>query len=151
MKFIPTMQRSPMRECWGAAFLGACVLLAASSVRADTIFLKDGTQILDCKVKEETATHVYLQTPVGDMGVPQSQIYRIVRTRTNHDTYKEQLASIRGGDVNGLFKLAQWCRSSSGLRKESDELTELRLKKIEEEFRKKERDKKVGKAVAPKA
>jgi hypothetical protein len=73
-------------------------------------------------VKEETDTHVFLQTPVGDMGVPRTEISRIQRTRTIQDTYKEQLASIREGDVNGLFKLALWCRSANGLRKESDEL-----------------------------
>jgi hypothetical protein len=108
-----------------AALLAASCGLAAlsvSSLRADTIFLKDGTQILDCQVTSETATAVSVRTPVGDMVVPRTEIYRIQRQRTVHDTYAEQLARIREGDANGLFKLAQWCRSANGLRKESDEL-----------------------------
>jgi hypothetical protein len=101
---------------------GACA--AAPALRADTIFLKDGTQILDCQVVSETAASVSVRTPVGDMVVPRSQIFRIQKVKTPYDQYKEQLDRIREGDVNGLFKLAQWCRTSPSLRKESDDLLE---------------------------
>ena len=100
----------------------ACSVLAVSPLSADTVFLKDGTQILDCQVTSETDTIVYLRTPAGDMGVPRTQIYRIQRVKTVYDTYKDQLAGIREGDANGYFKLALWCRNVGGLRKESDEL-----------------------------
>jgi hypothetical protein len=99
-------------------------VLAVASLRADTVFLKDGTQIIDCQVTKETDTHVYLRTPVGDMGVPRTEIHRILRVKTAYDKCAEQLASIREGDHNALYKLALWCRATEGLRKESDDLLE---------------------------
>lgn len=117
--------RSTTRSRWSAALLViGCCALAVPHLRADTIFLKDGTQILDCKVTSETETHVYVRTPKGDMQVPRTAIHRIQRVKTVYDTYSEQLASIREGDINGYYKLAIWCRRTDGLRKESDELLE---------------------------
>lgn len=86
--------------------------------------MKDGTQILDCKVVSETATSVSVRTPVGDMVVPRSEIYRIQKTKTAYDLFAEQLARVRENDAGGLFKLAAWCRATSGLRKDGDELLE---------------------------
>jgi hypothetical protein len=97
-------------------------ILAGSTLIADTVFLKDGTQIRDCRITSETETHVYLRTPVGNMGVPRTEIARIQRVKTVYDTYKEQLARIPAGDANNLYKLALWCRSRDELRKESNEL-----------------------------
>ncbi len=104
------------------AALAQCGILSLSPLRADTVFLKNGTQILDCQVKEETAAQISLRTPVGDMVVPRTEIYRIQRVKSVYDRYAEELGRIREGDFNGLFKLASWCRTASGLRKESDEL-----------------------------
>lgn len=56
------------------------------------------------------------------MVVPRTQIYRIARTKTAYDQYAEQLARLREGDGDGLFRLATWCRSADGLRVEADEL-----------------------------
>jgi len=115
----PGADRLRRRLALAAALIAGPFL---SCLRADTIFLKDGTQILDCKVTEESPTSVSARTPVGDMVVPKSKVQRIVRTRSNYDKYQEQLSALREGDVNGLFKLATWCRTTEGLRKESDEL-----------------------------
>jgi hypothetical protein len=54
----------------GHRFALAAVLLggslsALSPLPADTVFLKNGTQILDCKVTSETPTQVSVRTPVG--------------------------------------------------------------------------------------
>lgn len=103
--------------------LAPLAVLFLSPLPADTIFLKDGTQILDCKVTLETETQVHVDTPVGKMVVPKTEIFRILKVRTVHDIYEEQLAGIREKDFLGLHKLAVWCRTS-GLRKESDELLE---------------------------
>jgi hypothetical protein len=105
-----------------AVLLVALCVASPEPVRADTIFLKDGSQIPDCKVTSESASHVSVKTPVGDMVVPMAQVHRILKTKTIQDTFKEQRAAIRDKDVNGLFKLATWCRSANGLRQESDEL-----------------------------
>jgi hypothetical protein len=106
--------------------LGACLLatvfLGGSSLRADTIFLRDGNQIVDCKVTKETDSQVHVRTPVGDMVVPRTEVFRIQRTKSVYDQYTEQLAAIKESDAGGLLKLAMWCRSMNGLRKESDEL-----------------------------
>jgi hypothetical protein len=90
--------------------------------RADIIYLRDGTFIPDCQVKDETATQVSVKTPSGDMVVPRTAIARIQKSRTVQDTYRERLAKIRDGDAEGLYNLALWCRSTAGLRKEADEL-----------------------------
>ena len=105
-----------------AAVLPALCALGLPALRADTVYLKDGTQILDCQVTSETATHVSLKTPVGNMVVPRTEIFRIQKVKTAYDRYEEQLATVREGDPNGLFKLALWCRAQNGLRKESDDL-----------------------------
>lgn len=98
------------------------LLLCASVAQADTILLKDGSSILDCKVVQESETSISLQTPVGIMVVPRSQITSIQRIRTPLDEYKEQLSRIAEKDAAGLFKLALWCRGDTGLRKEADNL-----------------------------
>jgi hypothetical protein len=103
---------------------GAALVLWAGLSQADTIFLKDGTQIRDCKVVRESDTSVSAQTPVGDMVIPRSKISSIQKVRTPFDTYTEQLARLSENDAAGFFKLAQWCRGEAGLRKESDELLE---------------------------
>ncbi len=105
-----------------AALLVACCVAAASTLRADTVFLKDGTYILNCQVTAETDTTVSVRTPMGDMVVPRAEIYRILKQKSAYDVYTEQLSRIREGDINGLFKLAQWCRNTNGLHKESEEL-----------------------------
>lgn len=97
-------------------------LAAPPALRADTIFLKDGNQILDCQVIRETPTHVHVRTPVGDMGVPRDQIHRIQRVKTVYDRYAERLEAVRDDDARGLLRLALWCRSQDALRKEADTL-----------------------------
>jgi hypothetical protein len=104
---------------FAAILVVGCLLGLA---RADVIYLKDGTFIPDCTVKDDSGTQVSVKTPSGDMVVPRSAIARIQKSRTVQDTYREGLAKIRDGDAEGLYKLALWCRSKVGLRKESDEL-----------------------------
>ncbi len=105
-----------------ACFSVFLCLVACGVARADTIFLKDGTQILDCKVTGETETRVSVRTPSGDMVVPRSAIHRMVKQRTVHDEFAERLARTHPRDINGLFKLATWARNVDGLRSESNEL-----------------------------
>lgn len=115
--------RHPARRSSALILFALCTFGASLAVRADTVFLKNGNQILDCKVTKETDTIVYLRTPVGDMGVPKSQIHRIQRVKTAYDVYEEKLAATHERDTNGLVKLALWCRQgNAGLREESDEL-----------------------------
>lgn len=122
---IPLEARVLLRRAPGSLLLAgltAAIILLTTAVQADTVFLKDGTQILDCQVVRETEASVSVRTPAGDMVVPRSQVFRIQKVKTPYDQYLEQLARLREGDVNALFKLAQWCRTAQGLRKESDEL-----------------------------
>jgi hypothetical protein len=114
--------RAPRPLPFLAAPAAAFLLLFAGSLRADTIFLKDGNQINDCKVTSETDAFVSAHTAVGDMVIPRGEVFRILKVKTAYDRYKDQLATVKEGDADGLFKLATWCRSSGDLRKESDEL-----------------------------
>lgn len=104
------------------AFLAGSPWLLTANLPADTIFLKDGSQIIDCQVVKETESIVFVRTKVGDMGVPRSEIYRIIRQKSAYDLYQEQLSRLREGDVNGHYKLALWCRKAQDLRSESDQL-----------------------------
>ncbi|MEM7233484.1 MAG: hypothetical protein AAF517_15000 [Planctomycetota bacterium] len=86
---------------------------------ADTIFLKNGTQIMNCKVTDETPQAVSCKTPSGDMVVPRSAIARVVKQRTVYDDYKAQYAKLRKGDTKARYKLALWARNRAELRGES--------------------------------
>jgi len=115
-------QVTKMKSSLLVAALMAVPAFLLPPLPADTVFLKDGTQINDCKVTAETETMVTVDTPVGEMKVPRTQIHRLIKTKTVHDLFAEQRAKIRDDDANGLFRLAQWARTKDGLRQESDEL-----------------------------
>lgn len=117
--------RNPLRVSllWRVVpVLGGLALLAGLGLRADTVFLKDGSQILDCKILSESEASVSVRTPSGDMVVPRSQVFRIQKVKTVYDRFEEQRSRLAANDVAGFFKLAQWCRGTDGLRQEGDEL-----------------------------
>ena len=105
-----------------AALLALGFSVSSVGLLADTIYLKDGTHISNCQVVSSTELMVFVRTPAGDMGVPRTSIHRIQRQKSSYDTYRENLARVRKDDVKGLYKLATWCRTREGLRKESDYL-----------------------------
>jgi hypothetical protein len=105
-----------------AALLASSWWMSSAKLPADIVYLKDGTHIPNCQVVSSTDSMVFIRTPVGDMGVPRTKIQRIERQKSAYDTYRENLARVRKDDVKGLFKLATWCRTRDGLRKESDDL-----------------------------
>ena len=105
-----------------AALLALGFSVSSVGLLADTIYLKDGTHISNCQVVSSTELMVFIRTPAGDMGVPRTSIHRIQRQKSSYDTYRENLARVRKDDVKGLYKLATWCRTREGLRKESDYL-----------------------------
>jgi len=119
-RFLTPALATPPRRL--ALFALGLVVLVPIAGSADTIYLKDGTQILECKVTSETAAAVSVRTKVGDMVVPREKIQLIQRTKTVHDTFAEERTRVRDDDVKGLYRLASWCRSTGELREESDQL-----------------------------
>ncbi len=103
-------------------------LLPRGIIRADTVHLKGGGIIQNCRVVKEdpkVKDHeklVFIRTPGGRMGVPKELVARIDRGKSVFDLYDEKLAKIRDDDGRGLFMLALWCQETAGLRQEMDEL-----------------------------
>lgn len=58
--------------------IAALLLLAVSSMAADTIVLKNGRRIIASNVTEESG-HVHYETPAGQMSIPESIVARIER------------------------------------------------------------------------
>ena len=99
-------------------------LLAARSAWADTVRLKGGGFIYDCQVVHEDNTMVSLRTPQGRMGVPRSMVLGISRGRSVFNSYDEQRARVSESDPEALYRLAEWCHKTAGLRSEMVELAE---------------------------
>ena len=102
------------------------LLVALPLLRADTVYLKTGGLIKDCRMLKEEAGTVFLRTPGGQMGVPREDILRIEKEESVFDSFDKQRVKLRKDDANGHFELARWCRQESGLRQEANEL----LKKV---------------------
>ena len=109
----------------------------AGPAGADTVHLKDGGLILECRILREDTEKVYLRTPGGSMGVPKAVIGSIEKAKSLFDTYDEKLARVPKDDFKGFFALAQWCRQAAGLRQEMYGLLEkvVELKKDHTEAR----------------
>ncbi len=107
-----------------AGRLSAAVLLSLgpAQLRADTIHMKDGGKIFDCRVVREDGDIVHVRTPGGPMGVPKAVIGRIEKGKSIFDTYDGMRSALNKDDAGGHFKLALWCRKAAGLREEAREL-----------------------------
>jgi hypothetical protein len=110
---------------------------------ADTVHLKNGGLIKDCRVlkddpKAKAAPELlHLRTPGGRMGVPRDLVLRVEPAKSVFDVYDERRAAVVDRDVNGLFSLARWCAETVGLREERKALLErvIALKKDHAEAR----------------
>jgi len=100
------------------------LLLISGVVEADTVALKSGGFIKNCRILEKDPEMIFLRTPGGRMGIPREKIKGIERNKTIFDTYEEKRAKVRNGDWAALFQLAEWCRKEAGLREETYELLE---------------------------
>jgi hypothetical protein len=78
------------------AVIFVCVglVLLAGLLWADKVHLKGGGFIDDCRVVRKTPETLHLRTP--------------------------KRAQVKDNDVNGLFRLAQWCQQTAGLREDME-------------------------------
>jgi tetratricopeptide (TPR) repeat protein len=76
-----------------APLLGAVLLLAVSSVAADTILLKNGRRIIASNVVED-GDHVRYETPAGQMSIPKSIVARIDRDNLGYSSAASAAASV---------------------------------------------------------
>jgi hypothetical protein len=106
--------------------LGIMILFPEAAL-PDTVVLKTGGTIKECRIQSEADGTVYLRTPGGTMGVPRSVIVRIEKARSLFDAFEEKRARLAPGDGSGTFNLALWCRDAAGLREEMDDLLQKTL------------------------
>ena len=89
---------------------------------ADTVRLKTGGFINDCRVGRQDSKLLYLRTPAGTMGVPRSIIRRIEKKKSAFDIHDDRRRQVSDKDAKGLYSLALWCKKTAGLRREMHEL-----------------------------
>jgi hypothetical protein len=86
----------------------ALCCLAASTARADRVFLKGGA-VIDGKVSEADGK-IVVQVESGSLSFRADEIERVERGPTQEERFEEQLAKIPPRDVAALLKLADYCR-----------------------------------------
>lgn len=91
----------------------ASMLLAAGTSLADEVFLKNAGSISG-RIVEQTDEIVRVDIGGGTIGVPASEVERIVKGRTALDDYDERTARLGPGDVSGWRSLGRWA-SQQGL------------------------------------
>ena len=91
-----------------------CLLVvAASTVAADVIFLKGGGKI-EGRVLERTESSVEVDIGAGSITVPMTKVDRIEEGRSPLDDYDDRAALLGEKDYDGWLDLAQWA-SSEGM------------------------------------
>ena len=90
-------------------------LLPLSPLPADTIFKKDGREVVG-KIIAEEESRVMIEVQMGKMTakiwVPRKEISRIERGATPTDEFEERLSKIQPHDVPAYEKLADWAKKN---------------------------------------
>lgn len=88
----------------------------SSVLRADTIFKKDGTEVVG-KVVQEEEKRVLVEIQMGKMAakvwIDRKDISRIEKGRTPTDVFQERLAELAPHDIEGHRALAGWANEQS--------------------------------------
>ena len=116
----PVADRGRGREWVSIAFAACLALFPSGPSRSDTVFLKSGGTIPECRILRDEADTVHLRTPGGYMGVPKSEIARIEKGRSVFDELDERQKKLNPKDTKGHFDLAVWCLEKAGLRQEAE-------------------------------
>ena len=98
--------------------------LVAVTARGDVIILNTGGRV-EGKIIEEDVDKVLVKTPYGMTRIPFEDIENIERKPTVWEIYSEKSTKIDDFDVEGHWKIAQWCKDQRGL--EQEYKTELEL------------------------
>jgi hypothetical protein len=85
------------------------MLLAATSVLADEVYLRGGGRVSGI-IAEESAESVEVEIGAGLVSVPRSQVDRIVRASSPLATYQTRARGLAADDVSGWLTLASWAQ-----------------------------------------
>ena len=120
--------RGPLSGRYRTGLPVGLLFLLPASLTADTVYLKDGGFIKNCRILREDRTTVHLRAPAGPMGVPKEIVRRTVKQKSIFDTYDKLRKKVREDSPTSLYKLATWCRKNAGFREEMRELLARVLK-----------------------
>ncbi|MSR45522.1 MAG: hypothetical protein EXS13_00370 [Planctomycetes bacterium] len=109
-------------------FAAFALVIAAPSLRADTLHLKDGAK-LEGKVVAEDKTGVTIETPLGRMVIERARIARIEKGPTaREDLEQREKALAADASAEKWFELAEFA-ASKGLKRERERLLDATLKR----------------------
>jgi hypothetical protein len=97
----------------------AVLVLAATPLMGDELFLKGGGRITG-EIVKETETAVTVDIGAGNMTVQKSAVVRIERSASPLQKYRAHAASLAPADVEGWRKLGRWA-AGQGLTKQARE------------------------------
>ena len=97
--------------------MGILVVVLSLPVTADTVILKNGGRVKDCRVLKKDDENIHLRTRDGEMAIPRHLVKRIVKKQTVFDVYDGKVGRVKEDDHLALYNLATWCQGQ-GLRKE---------------------------------
>lgn len=104
--------------------LVSLLALIAVAARGDVIVLNTGGRV-EGKIIEENVDEILVKTPYGMTRISFEDIENIERKPTVWEVYTEKSAKMDSFDVEGHWKLAQWCKDKRGL--EQEYRTELEI------------------------
>lgn len=85
----------------------ALLLLGATPLAADQVFLKGGGQLTGVVV-ERSASSVVIEVAPGRLTIPASRVERIVEGQSPLATFQARAAALAPGDAAGWVALADW-------------------------------------------
>lgn len=112
------------RTCLALFAIISVLVFVAMTARGDVIVLNTGGRV-EGKIIEENVDEVLVKTPYGMTRIRFEDIENIERKPTVWEIYTEKSTKIDDFDVDGHWKLAQWCKDQRGL--EQEYKTELEL------------------------
>ena len=121
---IASAARRALATTAPATMMLTVLAFPAGRLAADTVHLKTGGVIENCRIVKHDEASVYLRSPSGPMTVPRGEVQSVTRARSVFDAFDDYRKTLADGDVAGRYRLASWCLETGGLRPEVNELLE---------------------------
>jgi hypothetical protein len=91
--------------------IAALTAVPAAIVIADTVTKKDGSKI-EGKIVEQNDEMVTIETPLGQIKIPRSDIRTIESGKTSAELFKDKWEEVDRSDADALLDLARWCEEN---------------------------------------
>ena len=85
------------------------IMLSAWGAHADILWFKNGRS-LEGTVRELPGGKVEITLPYGTLAFSKAQVVRVEQAVSISEIVDQALATLKDGDVDKLFELAEWCR-----------------------------------------